>query len=449
MNGLAYPTAAALAWAALIYQLVRGLRQHPRDPALYPVCTAIALLGIIFTVSTPAIWARIDSVVATPNLSLLISQSSVIVFSGTMQCLIISWIYPHPAKHARWRVLWVLAVLIAMAVLFFRAEQRDERPTDAAATYANDPAYAAYLGCYIAMFALGNIDIIRLCLPYARNAGRTWLSRGLRLTAIGAVFGLLYCAVRATTLIEAQLGTDPHPLEALVPLTASIGAALVIIGLALPSLGPRRLSPIATWHTRRRAYRRLYPLWEAIAVTITEVVLDRSAEPTRRVFRDVDRHLGRRAIEIGDGIRQLRHHMNDAVAAAAKASAEREGLTGQQRDAVAYAAQLLTACITFEPDRRQRFDPPADHTVIGDEQRRAEAHRRERWDRWRGSLPTTNRRLAPAAADSGYRNEFGLDHEDFTAEVHWLAEVSQALHTSWIVAAATNDVAGTQETASR
>jgi len=436
VNGLLYPIAAALAWIALAYRLVRGLRQDPRDPSLYSIGAAIALLGIIFTVSTPAVWARIDRAVAIPNLSLLISQSCVIAFSGTIQCIIIFWTHPRPGswRRARWRIAWVLGVLTVMAVLFAAAGRQDEHPTDAAATYAQDPVYAAYLGCYIAMVSLGFTDIIRLCLPYARAAGRVWLSRGLRLTALGAGLGLLYCLVRAATLIEGRLGTDPRRLEVLVPIFAACGAMLVIVGLTLPSFGPR-LSRIAAWQAQRRAYRQLYPLWEAITVTVTEVVLDPPASPRRGILRHVDRRLRRRVVEIGDGIRQLRHHMSDTVAEAAAATADAQGLTGRPRAAVVRAAQILVACLAYEPERRDRLDsPPSGTAEVPD--RGDESRRRARWDAWRAALPTTDRRLSAPAGAAAQPPESGSDHDDFPAEVRWLVAVARALRGSWIPAAA-------------
>ncbi|MGI5247360.1 MAB_1171c family putative transporter [Dactylosporangium sp. CA-139066] len=397
MNGVLYPLAAVLAWAALAYRLGRGLRQDPRDPALYSVGAAFALLGIIFTVSTPAVWARIDHALAVPNLSLLISQSCVIAFSGTIQCIIIFWTHPRPGswRRARLRIVWVVGVLVAMAALFTAAGRQDEHPTDAAATYAQDPVYAAYLGCYIAMVAVGFTDIVRLCLPYARAAGRVWLSRGLRLCAAGAGLGLLYCLVRAATLIEGQLGGDPRRLEALVPVFAALGAMLVIVGLTLPSFGPR-LSRIGAWHAQRRAYRRMYPLWEAVTVTVPEVVLDPSAAGNRGVVRHVERRLRRRVVEIGDGIRQLRPYM----------SGDGDGAVSAER--------ILAACLAHEAARRAGEDD--------------EPQRRARWDAWLAARPATARRPPPAdvpAAD--------VDHEDFAAEVRWLVSVSRAMREAGII----------------
>lgn len=450
MNGLLYPLAAALAWIALAYRLVRGLRQDPKDPSLYSVGAAFALLGIIFTVSTPAVWARIDHAVAIPNLSLLISQGCVIAFSGTIQCIIIFWTHPRPGswRRARWRIAWVLGVLIAMTVLFTAASRQDEHPTDAAATYAQDPVYAAYLGCYIAMVSVGFTDIARLCLPYARAAGRVWLSRGLRLTAAGAGLGLLYCAVRAATLVEGQLGTDPKRLEALVPMFAALGAMLVIVGLTLPSLGPR-LSRIAAWHVQRRAYRQMYPLWEAITLTVPEVVLDPAASPKRGILRHVDRRLRRRVVEIGDGIRQLRHHMSDTVAAAAAATADAQGLTGQRADAAVRAAQIVVACLAHEAERRALLDPPAADGTADEAQHADEPQRRARWDAWRAALPTTDLRLTGAAGAGSQPPASSADHEDFFTEVRWLVAVAKAVRGSWIPAAAAGDWAGTNQIGSR
>ncbi|GAA2348427.1 MAB_1171c family putative transporter [Dactylosporangium salmoneum] len=440
MNGVLYPLAAALAWMALAYRLVRGLRQDPRDPSLYSVGTAFALLGVIFTVSTPAVWARIDHAAAIPNLSLLISQGCVIAFSGTIQCIIIFWTHPYVEgwRRARWRIAWVLGVLIAMTVLFTAAGRQGEHPTDAAATYARDPVYAAYLGCYIAMVSLGFTDIVRLCLPYARAAGRVWLSRGLRLTATGAGLGLLYCAVRAATLVEGLLGTDPERLEALVPIFAALGAMLVIVGLTLPSFGPR-LSRIAAWHVQRRAYRQMYPLWEAITVTVPEVVLDPSASPDRGILRHVDRRLRRRVVEIGDGIRQLRHHMSDTVATTADPRAR----TGRPGDAAVRAAQILAACLAYEAERRARLDTPvADGTADG-AQRADEQQRRARWDAWRAALPATGLRSATPADAGPQPPASSADHDDFAAEVRRLVDVARALRESCNPAA--GDPAGTSQ----
>jgi hypothetical protein len=411
MNGLLYPLAAVLAWTGLAYRLARGLRQDPRDPSLYSVGAAFALLGIIFTVSTPAVWSRIDRAVAIPNLSLLISQGCVIAFSGTIQCIIIFWTHPRPDswRRARWRVAWVLGVLVAMTVLFIAAGPQDEHPTDAAATYAQDPVYATYLGLYIAMVSLGFSDIVRLCLPYARAAGRVWLSRGLWLTAIGAGLGLCYCAIRAATLVEGLLGTDSKRLEAFVPIFAALGAMLVIVGLTLPSFGPR-LSRIAAWHVQRRAYRQMYPLWEAVSVTVPEVVLDPSATADRGVVRHVERRLRRRVVEIGDGIRQLQPSRSDTAAA--------------------YAAQVLAACLAHEGERRAADGAPDD------------AQRRARWDEWRAGLPAVERPAVDRPAAD--RPAAGVDHEDFFAEVRWLVAVARALRDSWIPAAAVSDSAGSQ-----
>ncbi|ASW57091.1 MAB_1171c family putative transporter [Plantactinospora sp. KBS50] len=451
MNGVLYPVAAAVAWSALLYRLGRGLRQDPRDPALYAVCTAFALMGLVFTVSTPAIWSRLDGWTGIPNLSLLVSQSGVIAFSGTIQCLIIFWTHPGSTgwRRARWRLLWVVGVLVTMAVLFSAVPPRPEQPRVAAATYAAEPTYGIYLGCYLAMVAVGVADIIRLCLPYARDAGRTWLSRGLRLTATGAAFGVLYCVLRTGTVVAALLHFDQHRWEFLVPITASLGALLIIVGLTLPALGPRMFR-VTTLLARRRAYQRLRPLWEAVAVTMPEVVLDRGGRWPAAALWDLDRRLRRRVIEIGDGIRGVRDHLDESAAAEP---------TGGPDPAVRYAGRLRAALVAFEQRRRADLDAPGpadggrgpggpgDPTTAGrsgpeDAAALAEQRRRVRWDSWYARLPRPADDAddpeptgGPPARGPVPAQEQPAGGRDFAAEVNWLVAVSAAMNSSGTAAA--------------
>jgi len=105
--------------------------------------------------------------------------------------------------------------------------------------------------------------------------------------------------------------------EALVPVFSALGAVCVIVGLTLPSFGPR-LSRVAAWQAQRRAFRQMFPLWEAVTLTVPEVVLDPGPGNRRHGtgLRHVDRRLRRRVVEIGDGLRQLRPHLGDAAAGA-------------------------------------------------------------------------------------------------------------------------------------
>ncbi|GGL00180.1 MAB_1171c family putative transporter [Mangrovihabitans endophyticus] len=422
MNDVLYPVAAVVAWAAFLYRLVRGLRRDPGDPALYAICTAFALMGAIFTISTPVIWGALDRAAGMPNLSLLVSQGGVVAFSVTIQCLIIFWTRPRAQgwRHARWRVAAVVLVLTLMAVLFSLTAEREESLRTAAASYAHDPAYAAYLGIYVAAVALGVVDIMRLCLSYAGGAGRSWLTRGLRVTAAGGGLGLLYCLLRTVTLVAAQVDSDPYRWEFLVPPVSAVGAMLIVVGLTLPGLGPK-MSAAAGWIVRRRAYRAIRPLWEAVRVTTPEVVLDRSGGR-----RGPDHRLHRRIIEIGDGLRAVREHVDDRVGRLAAGAAHRAGLTGGELAATVYAAQLRVAFAAREAQRRRdALEPTA-----------AERARRRRWDAWLGTQRAGTPLPADAADGPAVHRSPGRDLAD---EVRWLAAVAAALSRSPVVA----DVAAT------
>ncbi|MFI5932198.1 MAB_1171c family putative transporter [Actinoplanes sp. NPDC051494] len=434
MNDVFYPAAAAVAWAALVYRLVRGLRRDPGDPALYAICAAFGLMGLIFTVSTPVVWGALDAAAGVPNLSLLVSQGGVVAFSATIQCLIIFWTHPRREgwRRARWRVAGVAGALVLMAVLFARTAEREESRHTAAATYAHDPMYAVYLAVYIAVVTVGVVDIIRLCLAYAGRTGGSWLSRGLRTTAAGSALGLVYCGLRTGTLVAAQLDRDPYTWEFLVPPVSALGAMLIVIGLTLPALGP--------WLSQLRAHRTLRPLWEAVRVTTPEVVLGPGSA------RGADHRLHRRIIEIGDGLRAVRDHLGEQPGRVALAAARHAGLEGDNLRAVVYAARLRVAFAEHERERRAH----------GGEPDAGEAARRRRWDSWHDAQPTAAQPTAaqPTAAQPTGTPPTGTPltlppsgdplperepSHDLAAEARWLSAVAAALSRSPVVA----DVAAT------
>lgn len=414
MNDVLYPLAAALAWAALAYRLARGLRRDPGDPALYAVSAVFAILAVIFTVSSPVVWGALDRAVGVPNLALLVSQSGVVAFSATIQCLIFFWTHPRREgwRHARWRIAWAATVLLLMAVLFDLTAAREESVRTAAASYAHDPVYAVYLGVYLAAFTVGVVDISRLCLSYASSTSRPWLSRGLRLTAAGSALGLVYCLLRTATLIAAQTGHDPYRWEFLVPPASALGGILVVLGLSLPALGPH-LASAAGWVSRWRAYRSLHPLWNAVRLTTPEVVL--SGGERRTAWRRLDHRLHRRIIEIGDGVRAVREHLGEQVACPAAEAAQQAGLTGDKLHAIVYAARLRNA---FAARERLRRAAAADSP--------GERRRRRRWDAWYASLP-----VAPAPGTAATTGPPALPERgpsrDLAVEVRWLAAVATAL----------------------
>src|SRR5690606_40121495 len=74
--------------------------------------------------------------------------------------------------------------------------------------FARVRTVAAYLAIYLSAFVAFTVDIARMCWWFARVAGRSWLSRGLRITAVGACFGLAYCVNKALDRKSTRLNSS-------------------------------------------------------------------------------------------------------------------------------------------------------------------------------------------------------------------------------------------------
>lgn len=298
MDSLLYPLCAVLAWLAAFYQLLR-LRQR-RDAPLITLCVAFILLAAAFTISTPVVWLHLDRLAGYPNLSALLSQGCVLLFAASLQVLLLLWLHSRDDAWSRLRPRSLIlgVVLAVMLVLFLLAPTTRENSVNFAASNAGDSFYAAYLLLYVIVFAIMQIEVIRLCLRYARICPRPWLRRGLRTTTVGAMFGLVYCAARIADVGAALAGLDPLKWEVLPRLGAGGGEVLYLIGWTMPAWGPR-LSARAAWVASYRAHCQLYPLWSALNQLTPDLALDPPASRIADILdvRDLDFRLHRRVVE--------------------------------------------------------------------------------------------------------------------------------------------------------
>ncbi|PPK71374.1 hypothetical protein V5P93_003239 [Actinokineospora auranticolor] len=360
MNAVLYPLCAGVAWVSLLFKLP-ALSRPGRGPAAVAVALFFLFMGLTFTISDPRVWALVDRSAGVPNLSLLLSQGSVIGVAATQLAALTFW--AHDAEHARpmvrRQVVGFGAVVVAMAVLFALADLTEEDTTTAAIRFAGKGLYSVYLMLYVTAFAVTEAVLVSRCVRHARALEGPWLRRGLRMAAIGATGGLLYSAARYADVIAAPLGLDPQRWEFVARLGAGLGGILTLIGWSVPGWGPQ----VSALRVRMRDYRRhndLYPLWAALSEANPDLVLDRQAP--RRAVRDLDFRLHRRVVEIRDGIRWLQPYQDPSVVEAATARGREAGLAGADLRASVEAA-AIAAALRDGPDavtRPESEAPPHD-----------------------------------------------------------------------------------------
>ncbi len=246
-----YPLVALVAWAGAANVLNRILNPPIRaggaastsgrrevDRGLVGMFVAMVGLAMTFTLSTPFIWLQVDRILHVPNIATLISQMFVLVYTAGQEVMLLYWLYPLEKKarrHVRIRVIALSLIVPVMAVLFLAAGTEARRVEDFVAHYAGLPAVSLYLSLYLAGFAAGQLDVLRLATKkYAPICSDKALRRGLRTVSAGAVLGLVYVAARAADIAAGAFGWNPYAWELAAQLSAGIGAILVIVGLNLP-----------------------------------------------------------------------------------------------------------------------------------------------------------------------------------------------------------------------
>ncbi|MCJ0873066.1 MAB_1171c family putative transporter [Streptomyces sp. AP-93] len=344
MNSLLYPLCSAVALLALIYKS-RVLRTE-RSVTQAALVANFFLLFVIFTVSTPSVWVATSELVGIANFSGLLTQSCVVIMTACQQLVLLHLTYgPEAARRkAIPRILALGLVLITMAVLFTGATAHGEAPNDFAVTRAQYTP--AYLAVYLAAFTANQVEIGVMGWRYSRIAPSAWLRRGLRMVAFTLPFALVYTGCRTADIVAAQFGETGHPWEPAAQLGVGIAVIVQTVGWILPDWGPH-LTSAGDQLRYRRAYRVLTPLHRSVTEEVPEPVIPVSPALHLRA------RLYRMMIEIRDAQWALRTWMDPEVARIAGVEAERVGLCGEELAAVVEAAQLRGA---IEAKRRNR--PP-------------------------------------------------------------------------------------------
>lgn len=309
---LMFAFCALLAWTAVGYKAT-ALRKDPRNLRLWAVLATIALPSAGLTVAIGPVYNAVGRLTGFVHLPTLLMYLAVVGYA--ISVLVMSLLIDMPTPQARrlikrYLVLYAAAVL-AMVVLFFRIEADPADPLALEKAYTSTLTGGMFLLVFVAAFGIGLAAEARqgwrLSRRVAREGGRPWLSRGQRWTAIGSSVAFGYCAAKAAFVTEALL-TDTHSyvLSDLGTICACIGAIVITIGLTMPGWGPR-CTALAQRIRRASAYVRLYDLWAELHRLHPGIALDPPASRLADLARlhDLDFALGRRVVEIHDGLRVL------------------------------------------------------------------------------------------------------------------------------------------------
>ncbi|MER7167897.1 MAB_1171c family putative transporter [Micromonospora sp. NPDC000207] len=359
MAAALYTLCAVAGWFAFGY-MVRLQRRRPSPPRR-AICVAFGAFAAGVTLAVAPVANLVDQATGLPNLAKVVSHGCALTIAASAQNMLLHLSLPADrasARSRRW--IWFTGGAFAVMVALFAHTLGYPEPVRLTVEYATDPVVTAYLLIFMVTgFLAYCVDITRLCWRFARICGRPWLRRGLRVTAVGAGFALLYSANKIGYLLAHRAGSQPAGEEQIAAVLVTISALLMLTGLTMPAWGPlfavtRRLDDL-------RAWRRLHPLWRDVVAALPELELDDSLRRPLTALRDSEYALTRRVAEIRDGRLALRPYLDTAVTATACRLADAAGLTGDDRRATVEAAQLACAL------RARRAGTPADDPQPADD----------------------------------------------------------------------------------
>nr|MDT0660428.1 MAB_1171c family putative transporter [Micromonospora sp. DSM 115978] len=334
-----YLFCAASGWLAFAYKL-RDLRHDPTNRVLRAMVYAFCSFAVAITLAVPPIAATVDAGTGLPNLARIVSHAAVMSIAAHAELLLLFLALPaeRAAPRARLR-LWASTAAFGVLAALWLATLPMDPPVDLDIHDGANPTVAVYMTLYLAVFVAYCADIARLCWRFARVSPRSWLRLGLRVTATGAGVALVYCTSKAGYLAAYRFGYQPAGEPEINSVLVTISAMLMLVGLTLPTWGPR-VDAASGWVARLVCWRRLDPLWRAVVAAQPHLVLDERAHHWRVALRDLDYALHRRITEIRDGRLALRPYIDERVGRVAGDLAAEAGLPPDRRTVVVEAAML-------------------------------------------------------------------------------------------------------------
>ncbi|MFE3825297.1 MAB_1171c family putative transporter [Streptomyces sp. NPDC059092] len=323
---------------------VRG-RGGPRPTGTWPMAALLFSFALAFASYVPAVESAVESVV--PHVGRLLSNSFTLAAATSVLVFMLQLdLEPDEARRSiRLRVLFLGISVAGMTVLFVAEQMNDRSPE----------LYALYVLIYISYLGVTAKDFCAQTWKQSTRSRRRSQRIGLRVTAAGCVFALLYAAYKVFGLVSIGLGlglipegarcsTPFTPVRCVFSVTApALAVLLIALGLTLPAV----VWPFSQFLRRRwesRSHAALGPLWEAISGAAPEVVLAATEFGEEKQADDFAFFLHRRVIEINDGGLALRPHRSPYVQESAERAVAEQGLAGTpEGDAIVEAAVLRAA----------------------------------------------------------------------------------------------------------
>jgi len=345
----------AIAVLAVVYKAIDVVRR-PR-PALWVLWSAMVALVVALVLGLRSVALWIDGPVSG---TAWLAQH-VVVFVGmfALQAFFIRSTH-HPAQVVRAVLVRACVILIGIAAMtvLWGIARVVEVPDWGHVDWSTQPWSAATNLVFVAWVGISVALNAQLADYWSRVSDRVWLRRGLRVLAVGSWVSVCWAAHRVVSIAAAMAGF-PLPWDQQLAELAllAVGLCTALVGLTLPSFGPRCVAA-RVWVAHYRSFRRLEPLWTALCAATPSIALTSPAP-----WWHVEYRLYRRVIEIWDGRAALRAYVDPTVVASAVERGRSAGLAADALAASAEAEGLLDAL------RAKRTGRPLPVAAAGRERR--------------------------------------------------------------------------------
>ncbi|MFJ6382734.1 MAB_1171c family putative transporter [Kitasatospora sp. NPDC092039] len=352
--------------AASFYWAFRR-RPGKRPPGTLSLSALLGAFAVAFSAYQPTVRALEDAVAL--DFSRLVSNSATLSAAASVSAVLIY--LNHDAAEARQRVhqrLCLLATAVTtMAVAFAltphtmvwsAVEIRGGLNAVPTSLHIYSAAYIAYLGYAV-------YDCLTQTWTRSKAATRTSQRLGLRMTALGCLFALVYAAYKTVNTVAALFGWNAVPggpkcTSLFTPTSCAFSVAapaisvfLITVGLTLPAvLWP--LTQVLRRRWERKTAADLLPLWRDLTEVCPDVVLR-----TIGGSAESDLVLYRRVVEICDGILDLDAYRSRAIERLASDAVAHRGQRGTEAGAAIVEAAVVAAAIEAARTGTRPHDDPA------------------------------------------------------------------------------------------